>query len=104
MVKYLLRKIDVGTPYDSLQALRSSVARRTNRPDDKKLFCSEAHLALLQAGGAVSNCNYSEVHPTMAVKFQLHASTVYEIWRAPRQSRVPLAHLINTVDPDNWRP
>jgi hypothetical protein len=104
MVKYLLRKIDAGTPYDSLQALRSSVARRTNRPDDTKLFCSEAHLAMLQFGGAVSNCNYSEVHPTMAVKFRLHAPTVYEIWRAPRQARVPLAHLINTVDPDNWRP
>jgi hypothetical protein len=104
MVEYLLRKIDAGTPYDSLQALRSSVARRTNRPDDKKLFCSEAHLALLQAGGAVHNCNYSEVHPTMAVKFRLHASTVYELWRAPRQPSVLLAHLINKVDPDNWRP
>jgi hypothetical protein len=104
MVKYLIEKIEEGTPYDSLQAFRSSIDRRTNQQDDTKLFCSEAHIAILEAGGVVSNCNYSEVHPTMAVKFRLHAPTVYDIWRAPRWRPVQLAHLINTVDPDNWRP
>lgn len=104
MVDYLMDRVNVGTRYDIRQAIASANPDRHNVPNDTKLFCSEWHMAALQRGGAVTNCNYSEAVPMDVVRFRLHQPTVYAIWQHSRGKggKINLTPYLNTVEPDNW--
>jgi hypothetical protein len=97
----------VGTPYDSLQALRSApdlvedvpVIRLLTRnvEDFSKFFCSELVAAGLEAGGAINSINCSEVTPMDLCRFAIYQETYYQL-KGDRK----LIDDYNTYDPEGW--
>jgi hypothetical protein len=97
----------VGTPYDSLQALRSApdlaedvpVIRLLTRnvEDFSKFFCSELVAAGLEAGGAICSINCSEVTPMDLCRFAIYEDTYYQL-KGDRK----LIDGYNTYDPEGW--
>ncbi|MFC2046029.1 hypothetical protein ACFLTC_00715 [Chloroflexota bacterium] len=97
----------VGTPYDSLQALRSAPDLAEDVPiirlltrnveDFSKFFCSELVAAGLEAGRAIGSINCSEVTPMDLCGFAIYRDTYYQ-FKGDRK----LIDGFNTYDPEGW--
>jgi hypothetical protein len=68
-----------------------------NREEFSAFFCSELVAAGLEAGGAISSLDCSEVTPLDMVRFAIYAGTYYQI-KGPKT----LIPGYNTFNPEGW--
>jgi hypothetical protein len=96
-----------GKPYDVLQAIRSALDTQEEHPllgrvtynieDFSRLFCSELVAAALEAGGAISHLNASEVTPIDLCRFCIYQPDYYQL-----KGEKELIEGYNTLSPEGW--
>jgi hypothetical protein len=94
-------------PYDMPQAVKSALDTFDNTPilsgmtfnieDFSKFFCSELVAAGLEAGGAISSVNASEVTPIDLCMFNIYQPSYYQIKGGDKDIKA-----YNTVSPEGW--
>lgn len=94
-------------PYDATQAVKSALDLLDNLPgvglatrneeDFSRFFCSELVAAGLEAGGAISSLNASEVTPNDLCKFNIYEPTYYQM-----KGDKKAINGFNTVNPEGW--
>ncbi len=94
-------------PYDAPQAVKSAVDALDDAPlgsgmthnaeDFSRFFCSELVTAGLEAGGAITHINASEVTPIDLCMFALYSGDYYQLKGTPRGIKG-----CNSLDPEGW--
>lgn len=94
-------------PYDATQAVKSALDLLDNLPgvglathnkeDFSRFFCSELVAAGLEAGGAISSLNASEVTPNDLCKFNIYESTYYQMKGGEKEIKG-----FNSINPEGW--
>jgi hypothetical protein len=96
-----------GKPYDVPQAIKSALDTQEDHPllgqvthnieDFSKLFCSELVAAALEASGAISHLNASEVTPIDLCRFAIYKPDYYQL-----KGEKELIDGYNTLAPEGW--
>lgn len=94
-------------PYDLPQAIKSALDTQEDHPllgrvtynieDFSELFCSELVAAALEASGAISHLNASEVTPIDLCRFSIYKQDYYQL-KGEKQS----IEGYNTLSPEGW--
>jgi len=96
-----------GKPYDVAQAIKSALDTHEEHPllgrmtynieDFSQLFCSELVAAALEASGAISHLNASEVTPIDLCRFSIYKPDYHQL-----KGEKELIEGYNTLAPEGW--
>ena len=106
---FLFNEAKEKKAYDMPQAIKSALDALDNLPvfghgptynkeDFSKFFCSELVAAGLEAGGAISTVNASEVTPIDLCRWNIYSETYYQL-KGDKNKKITR---YNTLSPTDW--